>query len=164
MLGLSLSAFTTVHVVISLIGIATGLLVLWGMLGSQRMGGLTAAFLITTLLTSVTGFMFPFNGLLPSHVVGAISLVVLAVALIALYLFRLEGAWRWIYVVTAVIALYFNVFVGVVQAFQKSAILHALAPTQSEPPFAIAQLVVLALFVWLGYLAVRRFHPGPAVV
>jgi hypothetical protein len=162
MLGLSLSAFTMVHVVISLIGIATGLLVLWGMLGSQRMGGLTAVFLITTVLTSVTGFMFPFNGLLPSHVVGAISLVVLAVALIALYLFRLEGAWRWIYVVTAVIALYFNVFVGVVQAFQKFAVLHALAPTQSEPPFAIAQLIVLALFIWLGYLAVRRFRPGPA--
>jgi hypothetical protein len=164
MLGLSLSTFTTAHVVISLIGIATGLLVLWGMLGSQRMGGLTAVFLITTVLTSVTGFMFPFNGLLPSHVVGAISLVVLAVALIALYLFRLESAWRWIYVVTAVIALYFNVFVGVVQAFQKFAVLHALAPTQSEPPFAIAQLIVLALFVWLGFLAVRRFHPGPAVV
>jgi hypothetical protein len=164
MLGLSLSAFTTLHVVISLIGIVAGLIVLWGMLGSQRMGGLTAAFLITTVLTSVTGFMFPFNGLLPSHVVGAISLVVLAIGLAALYGFRLEGAWRWIYVLTAVIALYFNVFVGVVQAFQKFAVLHALAPTQSEPPFAIAQLIMLALFVWLGYLAVRRFHPGPAVV
>ncbi len=158
-LGMSLSTFTTVHVVISLIGIASGLIVLWGMLDSQRMAGLTAIFLLTTVLTSVTGFMFPFNGLLPSHIVGAISLVALAVALIALYAFRLGGAWRWVYVVTAVIALYFNVFVGVVQAFRKFAFLHALAPTQSEPPFAIAQLVVLALFVWLGYLAVRRFHP-----
>ena len=162
MLGLSLSAFTTLHVVISLIGIATGLIVLWGMLGAERMAGLTAVFLITTLLTSVTGFMFPFNGLLPSHVVGALSLVVLAIALAALYAFHLEGAWRWVYVVTAVIALYFNVFVGVVQAFQKFAFLHALAPTQSEPPFALAQIVVLALFVWLGLLAVRRFHPGAA--
>jgi hypothetical protein len=159
-LGLSLSAFTTLHVVISLIGIATGLIVLWGMLGSGRMAGLTAVFLVTTVLTSVTGFMFPFNGVLPSHIVGGISLVVLAIALIALYVFGLRGAWRWVYVVTAVIALYFNVFVGVVQAFQKFAFLHQLAPTQSEPPFAIAQIVVLALFVWLGYLAVRRFHPA----
>ena len=162
MLGLSLSAFTTLHVVISLIGIASGLIVLWGMLGSQRMAGLTAVFLITTVLTSVTGFMFPFNGVLPSHIVGGISLVVLAIALAALYVFRLAGAWRWVYVVTAVIALYFNVFVGVVQAFQKFAFLHPLAPTQSEPPFAVAQIVVLALFVLLGYLAVRRFHPAPA--
>ncbi len=161
-LGMSLSTFTTVHVVISLIGIASGLIVLWGMLGSQRMQGLTAIFLLTTVLTSVTGFMFPFNGLLPSHIVGAISLVVLAIALAALYAFRLEGAWRWVYVVTAVIALYFNVFVGVVQAFQKFGFLHALAPTQSEPPFAVAQLIVLGLFILLGYLAVRRFHPAPA--
>jgi hypothetical protein len=163
-LGMSLSTFTVVHVVISLIGIATGLIVLWGMLDAQRMTGLTAVFLITTVLTSVTGFMFPFNSVLPSHIVGGISLVVLAVALIALYAFRLAGAWRWVYVVTAVIALYFNVFVGVVQAFQKFGFLQRLAPTQSEPPFAVAQIVVLALFVWLGYLAVRRFRPGPAVV
>ena len=162
MLGLSLSTFTTVHVVISLIGIASGLVVLWGMLGSQRMPGLTAIFLLTTVLTSVTGFMFPFNGLLPSHIVGGISLVVLAVALIALYAFRLRGAWRWVYVVTAVVALYFNVFVGVAQAFQKFAVLQRLAPSQSDPPFIVAQTVVLALFLWLGYLAVRRFHPAPA--
>src|SRR5262245_58370700 len=101
-LGLSLSAFTTLHVVISLIGIATGLIVLWGMLGSGRMAGLTAVFLITTVLTSVTGFLFPFNGVLPSHIVGGISLVVLAIALIALYVFGLRGAWRGVYVVTAV--------------------------------------------------------------
>ena len=163
-LGLSLSTFTTVHVVISLIGIASGLIVLNGMLGAQRMAGLTAVFLATTVLTSVTGFMFPLNGLLASHVVGGISLVVLAIALAALYMFDLAGAWRWVYVVTAVVALYFNVFVGVVQAFQKFAFLHQLAPTQSEPPFAVAQIVVLALFGWLGYLAVRRFHPEPAVV
>jgi hypothetical protein len=160
MLGLSFSAFTTVHVVISLIGIATGLIVLYSMLSGQRMNGLTGVFLVTTVLTSVTGFMFPFNGLLPSHIVGGISLVVLALALAALYALRLQGAWRWVYVVTAVIALYLNVFVGVVQAFQKLGFLHRLAPTQSEPPFAVAQIVVLALFVWLGYLAARRFQPA----
>ncbi len=160
MLGLSLSTLTTVHVVLSLVGIASGLIVLVAMLGAQRMAGLTAVFLVTTVLTSVTGFMFPFNSLLPSHIVGGISLVVLAMALAALYAFHLDGAWRWVYAVTAVAALYFNVFVGVAQAFQKVVFLHALAPTQSEPPFAVAQLIVLALFVWLGYLAVRRFHPA----
>jgi hypothetical protein len=163
-LGVSLSALTTLHVVISLIGIASGLVVLYGMLTSQRLGGWTALFLATTILTSITGFMFPFNGLLPSHVVGAISLVLLAVALLALYAFRLSGAWRWVYVATALAALYLNVFVAVVQAFRKLAFLQPLAPTQSEPPFAVAQLVVLAIFLALGFLAVRRFDPvgGPA--
>jgi hypothetical protein len=159
-LGLSLSAFTTLHVVISLIGIVSGLIVLYGMLGSHRLGGWTALFLATTILTSVTGFMFPFNGLLPSHLVGAISLVVLAAALLALYAFGLAGAWRWVYVAAALVALYLNVFVGVVQAFQKVGFLHALAPTQSEPPFAVAQLVVLAIFLALGLVALRRFHPA----
>ncbi|MBO0763004.1 MAG: hypothetical protein J2P50_00160 [Hyphomicrobiaceae bacterium] len=159
-LGLSASAFTTLHVVISLVGILSGLVVFYGMLASQRLGGWTALFLATTLLTSVTGFMFPFSGLLPSHVVGTISLVLLAVALLALYAFRLSGAWRWVYVATAVAALYLNVFVGVVQAFQKLAILQPLAPTQSEPPFAVTQIAVLVLFLALGFLAVRRFHPA----
>jgi hypothetical protein len=158
-LGLSLSAFTTLHVVISLIGIASGFVVLYGMLESKRLGGWTGLFLVTTILTSVTGFMFPFNGFLPSHVVGAISLVVLAVAVLALYAFRLAGAWRWVYVAAALAALYLNVFVGVVQAFQKLGFLQPLAPTQSEPPFAVAQLIVLATFLGLGVLAVRRFHP-----
>jgi hypothetical protein len=162
-LGLSLSAFTTLHVVISLIGIASGLIVLYGMLAGHRMNGWTALFLLTTILTSVTGFLFPFNGWLPSHAVGAISLVVLAAAVFALYVFRLSGAWRWIYVASALAALYLNVFVGVVQAFQKLAVLQPLAPTQSEPPFAIAQLVVLAIFLAAGFLAVRRFHPAAAV-
>jgi hypothetical protein len=162
-LGLSLSAFTTLHVIVSLIGIASGLVVLYGMLSSQRLPGWTALFLATTILTSVTGFMFPFNGLLPSHVVGAISLVLLALALLGLYVFRLAGPWRWVYVVTALAALYFNVFVGVVQAFQKLAVLQPLAPTQSEPPFAVAQGAVLVLFLVLGFLAVRRFHPDGAV-
>jgi hypothetical protein len=159
-LGLSFSAFTTLHVVISLVGIGSGLIVLYGMLGAHKLEGWTALFLATTVLTSVTGFMFPFNGLLPSHIVGAISLLVLAIALVALYALRLAGPWRWVYVTTALAALYLNVFVGVVQAFQKLAFLQPLAPTQSEPPFAIAQLAVLAIFLALGFLAVRRFHPG----
>jgi hypothetical protein len=158
-LGMSFSTFTTVHVVISLIGIGSGIIVLLGMTSGRKLPRWTAVFLATTILTSVTGFLFPFSQLLPSHVVGAISLAVLAVALAALYGFRLGGAWRWIYVLTAVLALYFNAFVGVVQAFQKLPFLQALAPTQSEPPFAVAQLLVLAVFAVLGYLAVRRFHP-----
>jgi hypothetical protein len=160
MLGLSLSVFTTLHVAVSLIGIAAGLVALYGMLASQRRAGWTALFLATTILTSVTGFMFPFNGLLPSHVVGAISLALLAVALLALYVFRLAGSWRWLYVAAAVAALYLNVFVAVVQAFRKVAFLQPLAPTESEPPFAVAQLAVLALFLGLGILAARRFHPA----
>jgi hypothetical protein len=136
--------------------------VLLGKIGGHRLPGWTALFLVTTILTRVTGILFPFSQLLPSHIVGAISLVVLALALVALYAFRLGGAWRWVYVVTAVLALYLNVFVGVVQAFQKLAFLHALAPTQSEPPFAVAQAIVLAAFVLLGFLAVRRFHPVAA--
>jgi hypothetical protein len=163
-LGLSLSAFTTLHVAISLIGIASGIIVLYGMLASRKRDGWTALFLATTILTSVTGFMFPFNGLLPSHIVGAISLALLALALLALYIFRLAGPWRWVYVATAVTALYLNVFVGVVQAFQKLAFLQPLAPTQSEPPFAVAQIVVLALFLGLGVLATRRFHPAAGAV
>jgi hypothetical protein len=161
-LGMSLSTFTTIHVIISLIGIAAGLMVLFGMFGSHRLGGLTALFLLTTILTSVTGFFFPSAIVLPSHVVGVISLVVLAVAVLALYVNHVHGAWRWIYVVCAVIALYFNVFVGVVQAFQKLPFLHQLAPNQSDPPFAIAQLIVLLIFVVLGFLAVKKFHPTAA--
>jgi hypothetical protein len=159
-LGMSLSTFTTVHVIISLIGIVTGIVVLLGMLGAKRLPGLTAIFLATTVLTSATGFLFPFHQLLPSHIVGIISLVVLAAALIAIYGFRLNGPWRWIYVATATLALYLNVFVGVVQAFQKLAFLQPLAPTQTETPFIIAQGLVLALFAVLGAAAAIKFHPG----
>ena len=158
-LGMSFVTFTTVHVVISLIGIASGIAVLLGMLNDRKLEGATAVFLATTVLTSVTGFMFPFSQLLPSHVVGAMSLVALAVALIALYGQHLSGAWRSIYIVTATFALYLNVFVGVVQAFQKVSFLRLLAPTQAEAPFVIAQLAVLILFAVLGFLALRRFYP-----
>jgi hypothetical protein len=158
-LGMSLSTFTTLHVIISLIGIVTGLVVLFGMLGGRKLDSWTAIFLATTVLTSVTGFLFPFNKLLPSHVVGIISLAALAIALLALYGLHLAGAWRWIYVAGAVLALYLNAFVGVVQAFQKLAFLQPFAPTQTEAPFIVAQVAVLAIFVVLGFLAVKRFPP-----
>jgi hypothetical protein len=150
------------HVVISLIGIASGLVVLYGLLIGRAFGAWTALFLGATILTSVTGFFLPPFGFDPPRVVGILSLVFLAVAVIAYFAFRLAGAWRWVYVITALIALYLNVFVGVIQAFGKLSFLHSLAPTQSEPPFLIAQLLVLAAFVAFGFLAVRRFHPAIA--
>jgi hypothetical protein len=152
----NLATYTLVHVVISLVGIASGLVVLLGLLAGKRLNLSTALFLITTVATSVTGYGFPFTHLLPSHIVGAISLVVLAVAIYARYARHLAGGWRATYVICAAAALYFNVFVLVVQSFLKVPALHSLAPTQSEPPFAVAQLVVLLLFVVLGTLAVRR--------
>jgi len=159
-LGMSISAFTTLHVVLSLIGIATGFVVVAGMLGSKTLDGWTGAFLATTILTSVTGYFFPVDKVLPSHIVGALSLIALVLAVLGFYRYRLEGSWRWIYVVTAVVALWFNVFVAVAQLFAKIAFLHDLAPTQSEPPFIISQLVVLVAFVALGIAAVRSFHPA----
>ena len=162
-LGMSTATFTLLHVAISLVGIVSGFVVLFGMFGSHRLSGWTALFLATTILTSVTGFFFPFTKLLPSHILGIISLAVLALALLALYAFHLKGRWRWIYVTAAVAAFYFNVFVAVVQSFQKLPFLQPLAPTQSEPPFQIAQGVALALFVVFGILAVRRFHPETSI-
>jgi hypothetical protein len=157
-LGMTLSTFTLVHVVISLIGIGSGLLVMYGLLIGKRLDGATAIFLASTVATSVTGFGFPFAHLLPSHKVGILSLMVLAVAIIARYVFHLTAAWRRIYVVCAVIALYLNVFVLVVQIFEKVPALRAMAPTQKEPPFVVAQLVVLALFVALTIIAAKRFR------
>jgi len=153
-----MTTFTIVHVVLSLIGIISGFVVAAGLLSSKRLDGWTILFLATTLATSLTGFGFPVDRLLPSHVVGAISLVVLAFALYARYRRLMAGGWRSIYVVTAVAALYLNVFVLVVQLFLKVPALNALAPTQTEPPFAIAQLVVLVAFAGLGAAAVKRFR------
>ncbi|MET0631114.1 MAG: hypothetical protein ABWY92_09665 [Xanthobacteraceae bacterium] len=158
MLGLSLQAFTILHVIISLVAIAAGLVVFYQMLNSQFSPVWTLVFLVTTILTSVTGFMFPIAAFTPAIGFGIISLVVLAVALYALYSQHLAGAWRWIYVVTALFALYLNVFVLVVQSFQKIPALNALAPKGSEPPFAIAQAVVLAAFLYFGYCAVKAFR------
>ena len=159
-----LRAYTIIHTLISLIGILTGLIVLVGLLAGKRLDGWTKWFLITTVLTSVTGFFFPFHGFTPAIALGIMSLIVLAVAIFARYPRQLAGHWRWIYVVTAVIALYFNVFVLVVQAFEKIPALHAMAPTQTEPPFKLTQLVVLAIFVLLGIIAAIRFRPMPAGV
>jgi hypothetical protein len=156
---MSLATFTLVHVILSLIGIAAGFVALFGMLAAKRLDGWTALFLVTTILTSVTGFFFPVAGFMPSHAVGIISLVFLAAALAARYAYRLAGGWRVTYVVSATVALYFNVFVAVVQGFQKVPALKALAPTQSEPSFLIAQFAVLAIFIALGVLATRAFHP-----
>lgn len=152
-LGMTISVF--IHVVLSLIGLVAGFVAVFGLLSGEKRGGWTEVFLVTTVLTSATGFILPAPHLLPSHIVGIISLVVLAVALYALYGQHLVGSWRSIYVITAVAALWLNSFVFVAQAFLKVAPLHALAPTGSEPPFAVAELVVLAAFVLLGFRAVR---------
>jgi hypothetical protein len=160
--GVSLSTYTTIHVVISLIAIAAGFIAVFGMLSGRRMAGWTAIFLWMTVLTSVTGFGFPFDHVLPSHIVGVISLVFLAVALFAVYVQHLAGPWRWIYVVSAIVALWFNVFVLIAQAFMKIDALKALAPTQSEPPFLIAQGAALVLFAVLALIALRKFRPAVA--
>jgi len=156
-----LHIYTVIHVLISLIGIFTGLIVLARMLAGKRLDGWSKWFLTTTILTSMTGFFFPFHGFTPAIGLGILSLLVLAVAIYARYPRQLAGAWRWIYVVTAVIALYFNVFVCVVQSFEKITALHALAPTQTEQPFKLTQLFVLAIFVVLAIAATIRFRIEP---
>src|ERR1700687_4240667 len=163
-LDMSLSTITTVHVVISLIAIASGIVVMFGLLGSRPMPGLTAIFLLFTILTSATGFLFPFEKLLPSHMIGILSLVLLAIACIALYGMKLSGAWRWIYVLTAMISLYLNVFVLVIQSFLKIPALTALAPGNppSGPAFAVIQGIVLLFFVVVIVGAMRRYRPMPA--
>lgn len=156
-------SFTKVHVVISLVAIVSGLFVAFGLLVGKRFDGLTAFFLLTTVATSVTGFFFPFHGFTPAIGVGIVSMVVLAIAIFARYGRKLDGAWRWIYVVTAMLALYLNVFVLIVQLFQKLPALMTLAPTQSEPPFLVTQLVAVALFVVLTIVAVIRFRNQPII-
>ena len=151
------TTLTWIHTLISLIGLGTGVVVLYGMLNAKPLPQWTLWFLITTILTNVTGFFFPFFQLLPSHIIGALSLVLLALSVVALYGKRLAGGWRKVYVITAVASLYFNVFVFVVQLFRRVPALFELAPTQKEPPFGIVQGVVLILFVWLGVRAVKGF-------
>ncbi|MEJ0063140.1 MAG: hypothetical protein WDO70_08045 [Alphaproteobacteria bacterium] len=158
-LGLSTPDFTLLHVIISLIGILSGGAVLIGMLRSNRAEGWAALFLATTILTSVTGFMFPITKIGPPHIFGAISLPLLAAAVAAFYVYRLKGRWRWIYIVAAMLSLYLNAVVAVVQSFQKLPHLQVLAPTQSEPPFLIVQVAMLALFAVTGFMAVKKFHP-----
>lgn len=162
-LGLTVPAFTALHVVISLVAILAGLVVVALMVSNRRIGGWNGIFLSTTILTSVTGFFFHSKAIGPPHIVGVLSLVILAVALVALYARHLTGGWRATYVASAVAALYFNCFVLVVQMFQKIPAFHAFAPTGSEPPFAVAQGLTLLLFLVLGWLAVRNFRPVPIV-
>jgi hypothetical protein len=156
--GLSASTFTLVHVLLSLVGIASGFIVLSGLLSGRERGGWTLLFLVTTVATSVTGFGFPVDHLLPSHVIGILSLAVLAAVMLARYGLHLRGAWRWVYVIGASVALYLNVFVGVVQAFLKVSALHALAPQQTEPPFVVTQVAVLLFFIVLTVLTAKRFR------
>jgi len=158
-IGMSVAAFTVLHVIISLVAIVAGVIALVAMLKGRAPAGWTALFLVTTILTSATGFMFPATGFTPAQGVGILSLALLAVALVAIYVRQLTGAWRWVYVVTAVPALYLNCFVLVAQSFQKLPVHNALAPTQSELPFQLAQLAVLAAFVLAAVFAVRNFHP-----
>jgi hypothetical protein len=156
-----MAPFTFFHVLLSLIGIFSGFIAVFGMIAGKRLDGWTALFLVTTALTSITGFFFPFHKLLPSHILGIISLAVLALAIPARYVLHLAGAWRKVYAVTASIALYLNVFVLVAQLFMKVPSLHALAPTGSEPPFLISQVVVMAVFIVLTIAAAIKFRPEP---
>ena len=154
----NITTFTLIHVVLSMVGIFAGLVVVGGLMAGKRLDGWIGLFLVTTVLTNVTGFGFPFRTLLPSHILGGLSLLLLPIAIAARYGKHLTGPWRKVFVVTSVLALYFNVFVLMVQLFQKMPALVVLAPTQKEPPFLVTQVVVLALFVWMGRAAVKGFR------
>jgi hypothetical protein len=161
-LGMSLATYTTVHVIISLIGIATGFIVLFGLFTGRLLGAWNGLFLITTVLTSVTGFAFPNTKVTPGIILGILSLIVLAIAIFALYGRHLNGIWRRTYAITAMIALYFNAFVLVAQLFEHVPAIHALAPTQTEAPFKIAQLLLLVVFAVLIGAAAKKFRTVPA--
>src|SRR2546421_7097914 len=156
-----LQIYTIIHTLISLVAIVTGIVVVFGMLAGNRLNGWTKWFLITAVATTLTGFFFPFHGFTPAIGLGIISLPFLALTIYARYSRHLEGAWRWIFVIGAVICLYFNLFVAVVQAFEKIPALHAMAPTQTESPFKLTQLIVLLISALLAIVAVIRFHPEP---
>jgi hypothetical protein len=158
-----LQIYTIIHTLVSLVAILTGLVVVLGMVGRKRLDGWTKWFLITAVATTITGFFFPFHGFIPAIGLGIISLPFLALTIFARYPKHLAGPWRWIYVIGAVICLYFNLFVLVVQAFEKIPALHALAPTQSEAPFKLTQLIVLLVSALLAIVAATRFHPQPRV-
>jgi len=161
--GMSLATYTTIHVIISLIGIGTGLIVLFGLLKGRLLSPWNGIFLLTTILTSVTGFFFPFTKVTPGIILGVLSLIALAIALLALYSGHLKGGWRTTYVVGAMIALYFNLFVLIAQIFEKVPAIHALAPTGTEAPFKIAQLLLLIVTIILITIAARKFrHALPA--
>ena len=156
-----MTTFTAIHVLLSLIGIVSGLVVLFGLISSDAMRRSPLVFLVTTLATSITGFFFPFHGFTPALGVGCLSVIILLAVITARYRFGLANAWRWVYVVGTVVALYFNSFVLVVQAFLKIPGLHVLAPTGTERPFAVAQILVLAFYLLTGALAVKGFRRTP---
>jgi hypothetical protein len=156
-----LAALTLFHVVISLIGLVAGFIVLIGLIAPKRLTRWTPVFLWATLATSLTGFLFPVHKFLPSHAVGALSVAVLGFAFLAQYRFHLSGIWRGVFVIASTVALYFNTFVVIVQCFKHIPSLQALAPTQSEPPFLVTQLIFLLLFIALGVTATRRFRAIP---
>jgi hypothetical protein len=156
-----ITTFTLIHVVLSLVGIVAGLVVAGGLAAGRRLDGWTGLFLATTALTNITGFGFPFVIFMPSHGVGILSLLILPIVIVARYLKALAGGWRRVFVLGSVLVLYLNVFVLVVQLFRRLPALIAAAPTQKEPPFAVTQLVVLALFVWLGWAADRGYRGEP---
>jgi len=162
-LGMTTSTFTLLHVLLSLAGIGSGFVVLYGFLTAKRLDGWTAAFLTTTVATSVTGFLFPIEKITPGLVLGILSLALLAVAILSRYQLHLSGGWRRVYVISAMVALYFNVFVAIVQSFEKVPALRAAAPTGKEPPFLVSQLIVMAAFVWATFIATRRFREEPIV-
>lgn len=162
-LGLSLSAFTTLHVAISIIAIAAGFVLVRGFLGSHPMNAVTHLFLVTTILTSVTGFFFPFHGVTPGIVIGVLSLILLLAAIVARYAFHMAGPWRRVYVISSITALWFNVFVFVVQSFEKVPFLHTLAPTGNELIVKFVQLAILLVFIVVGRRAVQHFQPIPAI-
>jgi hypothetical protein len=163
-LGMSLSTYTTLHVIISLIGIGSGFIVLFGLIGGRLLSPWNGVFLVTTILTSLTGFAFPNDKVTPGIILGVLSIIVLAIALVALYVFHLRGGWRRTYAVTAIIALYFNVFVLIAQIFEHVPVFHALAPTGTETPFKAAQTLLLLLFVVLTTAAAKKFRPPPIPV
>jgi hypothetical protein len=158
-LGLSIAQFTYLHVFLSLIGIGAGVFVVYGLLSSRRLRILTALFFVTTVATSLTGFLYPFKGVTPGIVLGILSLIVLLLAIVGLYVKKLDGTWRGVYVISTMLAFYFNFFVLIAQSFAKLPELHAIAPTQSSPVFGITQLIVLLIFILLTIRAFKRFHP-----
>jgi hypothetical protein len=158
-LGVSLLQFTYLHVFLSLVGIGAGFFIIYGLLTSRRLRILTALFLVTTAATSLTGFFFPFDGITPGIILGVLSLIALALAIAALYVGKLAGAWRGTYVISMCVAFYFNFFVLIAQSFAKVSALHAIAPSQKSPGFGIAQFAVLLIFILLTTRAFKKFHP-----
>jgi len=159
-LGLSLMQFTFLHVFMSLVGIGAGVFVIFGLLTSRKLRILTDLFLLSTVLTSLTGFLFPFKGFTPGIILGILSLIALIFAIIGLYVKKLAGSWRSIYVISVCVAFYFNFFVLIAQTFDKVSVLKAAAPSMSSPAFSITQILVLMLFIMLTYRANKKYHPA----